>query len=104
MSDYLKVRNAWLDDLCSYSEADKRSPEFRAGYNNAGKMYPNRRPKITVRSKMEMRNDKSMIQCNSCKTKFHTDELLFDENFMSDSRCLKCNAEIPIKFGSNEKK
>jgi len=99
MSEYLKGQKAWLDEECSWSEADKKSSRFRAGFNNAAKLYPNRRPKISVRSQSEMTNDLSMIKCEVCDAKYEVDDLLFNEKFIKNRECFKCESKIPLRFG-----
>ena len=104
MSEYLKGQKAWLDEECSWGEADKKHPHFRAGFNNAAKLYPNRRPKIKVRSQAEIIKNQNMVKCQSCGAKFEIDVLLFDEDFLTNKKCFNCGSEFPLTIKSSNTK
>ena len=77
---------------------------FRAGYNNAAKLYPNGKPKIVIKSKLQKHKEKELIECANYRPQFHIDELLFNEKFIESRRCLNCDVEIPISFGGKSSK
>ena len=99
MSEYKAGIKAWLDDTCTWVDADKRGSLFAAGFNFGAKTYPNRRSKIRVRPPEQVASSANLIVCRVCGSSFDPDILFSLDNFMSTKECPECSSVLNITFG-----